>query len=105
MHGRGLVGPLARDRHSPRRRRHEPAYFCGFEGCDSGKFDSVTCHFRANRTLQENGEELREIGSLIDAGKVKPKISKVFDFHEVRSAHEYVEKGDTEGKVVLKVAD
>ena len=59
----------------------------------------------AHYTVQENGEELREIGSLIDAGKVKPKISKVFDFHEVRSAHEYVEKGDTEGKVVLKVAD
>jgi len=58
----------------------------------------------AHYTVQENGEELREIGSLIDAGKVKPKISKVFDFHEVRSAHEYVEKGDTEGKVVLKVA-
>jgi NADPH:quinone reductase-like Zn-dependent oxidoreductase len=41
---------------------------------------------------------------LIDAGKVKPKISKVFEFREVRLAHEYVEKGDTEGKVVLKVA-
>jgi NADPH:quinone reductase-like Zn-dependent oxidoreductase len=60
---------------------------------------------RAERyTVQENGEELREIGSLIDAGKVKPKISKVFDFHEVGSAFEYIEKGDTEGKVVLKVA-
>lgn len=58
----------------------------------------------ARYTVQENGEELREIGSLIDAGKVKPKISKVFDFHEVGSAHEYVEKGDTEGKIVLKVA-
>jgi NADPH:quinone reductase-like Zn-dependent oxidoreductase len=55
-------------------------------------------------TVQENGEELREIGNLIDAGKVKPKISKVFDFYEVGSAFEYVEKGDTEGKVVLKVA-
>ena len=41
---------------------------------------------------------------MIDAGKVKPKISKVFDFHEVGSAFEYVEKGDTEGKVVLKLA-
>ena len=58
----------------------------------------------AHYTVQESGEELREIGTLIDAGKVKPKISKVFDFHEVRSAHEYVEKGDTEGKVVLRVA-
>src|SRR5215475_6054245 len=55
-------------------------------------------------TVQENGDELREIGSLIDAGKVKPKISKAFDFHEVGSALKYVEKGDTEGKVVLKVA-
>src|SRR5262249_11801011 len=58
----------------------------------------------AHFTVQENGEELHEIGSLIDAGKVKPKIGKVFDFNEVGSAFEYVEKGDTEGKVVLKVA-
>src|SRR5215471_13889777 len=58
----------------------------------------------AHYTVHENGEELREIGSLIDAGKVKPKISKVFDFHEVGSAFAYVENGDTEGKVVLKVA-
>jgi NADPH:quinone reductase-like Zn-dependent oxidoreductase len=58
----------------------------------------------AHYTVQESGKELCEIGSLIDAGKVKPKISKVFDFHEVGSAFEYVEKGDTEGKVVLKLA-
>ena len=55
-------------------------------------------------TVEENGEELRQIGRLIDAGKVKPKISKVFDFHDVGSAFEYAEKGDTEGKVVLKLA-
>jgi NADPH:quinone reductase-like Zn-dependent oxidoreductase len=61
--------------------------------------------FGAERvTVQENGEDLREIGSLIDAGKVTPKISRVFDFHEVSAAQEYVEKGNTEGKVVLKVA-
>ena len=58
----------------------------------------------AHYTVQESGEELREIGTLIDAGKVKLKISKVFDFHDVGSAFEYVEKGDTEGKVVLKVS-
>jgi len=58
----------------------------------------------AHYTVQENGEELGEIGSVIDAGKVKPKICKVFDFHKVGSALKYVEKGDTEGKVVLKVA-
>jgi NADPH:quinone reductase-like Zn-dependent oxidoreductase len=58
----------------------------------------------AHYTVQESGRELREIGGLIDAGKVKPRISKVFNFLEVGSAFEYVEKGDTEGKVVLKLA-
>jgi NADPH:quinone reductase-like Zn-dependent oxidoreductase len=58
----------------------------------------------ARYTVQENGGELHEIGDLIDAGKVRPKISRVFDFREVGSAFDYVEKGDTEGKVVLKVA-
>jgi NADPH:quinone reductase-like Zn-dependent oxidoreductase len=70
-------------------------------------FDEKTCELgvrAVHYTVQGNGEELREIGNLIDAGKVKPKISKVFDFHDVGSAFEYVEKGDTEGKVVLKVA-
>jgi quinol monooxygenase YgiN len=57
---RGLVGPLARDRYPPRRRRHESAYFCGFEGCDSGKFASVTCHFRANRTQELTVAESRQ---------------------------------------------
>jgi NADPH:quinone reductase-like Zn-dependent oxidoreductase len=33
----------------------------------------------AHNTVKANGEELRKIGRLIDAGKVKPKISKVFD--------------------------
>ena len=59
----------------------------------------------AHYTVQENREDLREIGSLIDAHKVRPKISRVFDFHVLSSAFEYVEKSDTEGKAVLKVAD
>ena len=28
----------------------------------------------ARHTVQENGEELREIGSLIDAGRVMPRL-------------------------------
>jgi NADPH:quinone reductase-like Zn-dependent oxidoreductase len=58
----------------------------------------------ARFTVQENGEDLREITSLIDAGSVRPRISRVFDFHDVRAAQEHVEKGNTEGKVVLKIA-
>ena len=44
------------------------------------------------------------ISSELSAWCQKQTYAVLFDFHEVRSAHEYVEKGDTEGKVVLKVA-
>ncbi len=60
---------------------------------------------RATRyTVQENGAELGENAALIDAGKVKPKVSKTFAFRDATAAQEFVEKGHVEGKVVLKVA-
>ena len=34
----------------------------------------------------------------------KIREGKVFDFHDIGSAFAYVEKGDTEGKVALKIA-
>jgi NADPH:quinone reductase-like Zn-dependent oxidoreductase len=55
-------------------------------------------------TVKESGAELEEIGRLIDAGKVKPKITKTFRFSEAANAQQYVEEGHTEGKVVLKIA-
>ena len=55
-------------------------------------------------TVRESGAELEEIGRLIDAGKVKPKIAKTFQLGEAANAQQYVEEGHTEGKVVLKIA-
>ena len=60
---------------------------------------------RATRyTVKENGGELEEIGRLIDAGKVKPRVTKTFQLVEAAQAQQYVEQGHTEGKVVLKIA-
>jgi NADPH:quinone reductase len=40
---------------------------------------------------------------LIDAGRIKPVLDKVFDFADVAAAHDYLESGRQSGKVVLKL--
>jgi NADPH:quinone reductase-like Zn-dependent oxidoreductase len=55
-------------------------------------------------TVQPSGAELAEIGRLIDAGKVKPKVTRVFRLAQAVEAEQLVEDGHTEGKVVLQVA-
>jgi NADPH:quinone reductase-like Zn-dependent oxidoreductase len=59
---------------------------------------------RATRyTVQADGEELAQIGQLIDAGKVKPRVTKTFPLSAAAQALETVERGHTEGKIVLIV--
>ena len=55
--------------------------------------------------VEPNAAELDEIARLIDAGKVKPKVSKTFPLAEAGKAQAYVAEQHPEGKVVLKVAD
>jgi NADPH:quinone reductase-like Zn-dependent oxidoreductase len=55
-------------------------------------------------TVEESGAELAEIAALIDAGKVRPTVSKTFKLREAREAQQAVEAGHTRGKVVLAVA-
>ena len=52
---------------------------------------------------QPNGEQLRDIAALVDAGAIKPVIDREFAFAELPAALEYLEKGRARGKVVLKV--
>ncbi|HLH88871.1 MAG TPA: NADP-dependent oxidoreductase [Xanthobacteraceae bacterium] len=60
---------------------------------------------RATRfTVQESGTELAEIGRLIAAGKVTPKVARQFNLGDAVAAETLVEEGHTEGKVVLRVA-
>ena len=50
-----------------------------------------------------SGNQLREIGSLIDSGVIRPVVDRVFPFESTKEALAYVEKGRTKGKVVVKV--
>jgi NADPH:quinone reductase-like Zn-dependent oxidoreductase len=59
---------------------------------------------RGMRYMAEtSGSELGEIADLIDAGKVKPTISRTFPLKDAMSALQLVEQGHTRGKVVLTV--
>lgn len=48
-------------------------------------------------------EELQQIADLIDSGKMKPVISRIFSLKDAAKAHKEIEKGHTRGKIVLKV--
>ena len=45
--------------------------------------------------------ELREVLSHVFAGRLKPVVDRVFPLSEIRAAHEYLEKSQMFGKVIL----
>lgn len=53
--------------------------------------------------VQPNVEELNEIAQLVDSGKVKPVIEKVFPLKEAAAAQELVATHHTRGKIVIAV--
>jgi len=53
--------------------------------------------------MQANGKQLTEIGSLIEAGVVRPVIDKVFPFEKTNEAMSYVASGRAKGKVIVKI--
>jgi alcohol dehydrogenase len=53
--------------------------------------------------MRPSGEQLREIGSLIDSGIIRPVIDRIFPFESTKDALAHVESGRAKGKVVIKV--
>jgi alcohol dehydrogenase len=53
--------------------------------------------------MKANGDQLREITRLIEAGAIRPVIDRVFPFGSTNDALAYVEAGRAKGKVVVKV--
>ncbi|MET7270957.1 NADP-dependent oxidoreductase [Streptomyces flaveolus] len=54
--------------------------------------------------MKASGDQLRELTPLIDSGKVRPVVDRVFPFDETLQAMEYVEKGRAKaGKVVVSM--
>lgn len=53
--------------------------------------------------MRASGDQLREIGSLIDSGIIRPVVDRVFPFESTNEAMAYLETGRAKGKVVVKV--
>ena len=55
--------------------------------------------------MTANGEQLRELGALVDAGVIHPIIDRVFPFEDTLEALAYVDGGRSKGKVVVTMTD
>jgi NADPH:quinone reductase-like Zn-dependent oxidoreductase len=53
--------------------------------------------------MQADGVALSEITKLIEAGKIKPVVDRVFSFDQINEAIAYVETGRSKGKVIVKI--
>ena len=53
--------------------------------------------------MRASGDQLRQIGSLIESGAIRPVLDRVFPFESTREAMAYVETGRAKGKVVVRV--
>jgi NADPH:quinone reductase-like Zn-dependent oxidoreductase len=51
--------------------------------------------------VEARSTQLDEIGQLVETGKVRVHVSRVFPLSEIRQAHEYLETAHAPGKVVL----
>lgn len=53
--------------------------------------------------MRASGDQLGELGSLIDSGVIRPVVDRVFPFQSTTDALAYVEKGRAKGKVVINI--
>lgn len=50
-----------------------------------------------------SGEQLAQIGALVEAGAIKPLVDRTFALDEVQQALDYSQSGRARGKIVIKV--
>lgn len=55
--------------------------------------------------MKPSGKQLAKIASLVEAGKIKPIIDKVYPFKESQAAIDYLALGHSRGKVVINIRD
>jgi len=53
---------------------------------------------------KESGKQLEEIAELVDQGKIKVPIDRVYDLDEIKFAHARSESGKITGKLIVRVS-
>ncbi|CAI0693854.1 putative NAD(P)H quinone oxidoreductase, PIG3 family [Serratia plymuthica] len=55
--------------------------------------------------VRPEGEQLSQIGKLLETEQIKPVIDKVFSFVDTEDALAYLDQGHAKGKVVVKMQE
>ncbi|HEV7676483.1 MAG TPA: NADP-dependent oxidoreductase [Candidatus Angelobacter sp.] len=55
--------------------------------------------------VKPRGGELEKISALIEAGKIRPVVEKVFPLQQIAEAHRLSEAGHVRGKLVIRIHD
>jgi NADPH:quinone reductase-like Zn-dependent oxidoreductase len=74
----------------------------------SGKIRRIAARRNASYSfmfVRPDGEQLAQIGQLLEQERVRPVIDRVFPFAEAKEALAYLERGRAKGKVVLRMGD
>lgn len=53
--------------------------------------------------MEPNGAALVEIGKLVDAGKIRPLVDRVYPMDSIAEAHRYCETRQAQGKIVVQI--
>jgi NADPH:quinone reductase-like Zn-dependent oxidoreductase len=65
----------------------------------------VTIRNQSRYFKEARTENLKELLEYFESGTLKPVIDAVYNWTEVRAAHEYMESNQNIGKIVLEVSD
>ena len=53
--------------------------------------------------MKASGDQLRQIGTLVDAGALRPVVDRVYPIESIEEALAHVESGRAQGKVVVRL--
>ena len=51
--------------------------------------------------VQSSGEDMNTLKGMLEAGELKPHVSRIFPFENMADAHLQIESGRTVGKIIV----
>lgn len=77
-----------------------PIYPLGFSGAEEAETRGITV---STTQVRSSGAQLKEVGRLLDDGRIRVVVDGVWPLAEARKAHERAARGHIRGKIVLEV--
>mgnify|MGYP000471728645 CR=1 FL=1 len=98
-----LVGPVDKETADRMRLNAIAKLFLAWKRRKITKLIKLTSAHYSFLFMRPNAKQLKEITDLVETGKIKTNIDKVFSLEDTLDALLYVKKGRTKGKVVIKI--